>query len=52
MHASADNLTEAFDCHDPLTFQASTLNDPDLPSYMDALTNPDHEGFMRQCEKK
>ena len=29
-----------------MAFQVMTQNDPDLPSYVDALTGPDWEGFF------
>ena len=38
--------TPTFDFSDPLAFQATTQNDPDLPSCMDALTGPEQEGFF------
>ena len=35
-----------FDCHDPISYQATTKKKvPDLPTYFEALTGPNHEAF-------
>ena len=44
--AAADEDTQLFDFWDPLASKTMTQNDPDLPSYVDALTGPDQEGFF------
>ena len=41
--AAADEDTQLFDFWDPFAYKAMTKNDPDLPSYMFALTGPDQE---------
>ena len=50
--AATDEDTQKFDFWDPLSFEAMTQNDPDLPSYMDALTGPDQQGFFKAMQNK
>ena len=44
---TADYDMNMFDCHDPISYQATTnkQNDPDLPTYFEALTGPGCEAF-------
>ena len=44
---TADYDMNMFDCHDPISYQATTnkKNDQDLPTYFEALTGPGCEAF-------
>ena len=44
---SADEDMQTFNFQNPLTYQASTMKHPDLPTYVIALTGDDAEGFLK-----
>ena len=48
----ADLSTNTFFFCYHLSYQASTCKDPNLPSYVDALTSPDQEGFYEGMWKE
>ena len=53
VYHTADHVTETFNFCDPIIFQAMTKNkDPDLPTYHEALTGYDHEGFYKAMGKE
>ena len=51
-HAQADTSTKTFSFCDPLSYQASTCNDPDLSGYVDVLSGPDQESFHEGMQKE
>ena len=50
--AATNEDTKIFDFQDSLAFEAITQNNPDIPSYMDALTGPHQEGFFKAMQNK
>ena len=53
VYHTADHVTETFNFCDPIIFQAMTKKkDPDLPTYHEALTGYDHEGFCKAMGKE